>query len=224
MMRVALLALSLFAMVSAGKRSLCVDLAKPEAVDLLRALAAKVDVVVENFGPGVLDKRGLGYERLREQNPGLIMASVSAFGRSGPLAGKIGFDLMAQAFSGLCHMTGEPNGPPQFVHMGIADVASGVHAFGAVAAALFHKSRTGRGQAIDVALVDSLYHMHEVNVQVFVNGGGAYVASIADRRAGSRYWSSTGNGPRWSRRSAGQSSPPTRASRAMRYAARTAPS
>jgi crotonobetainyl-CoA:carnitine CoA-transferase CaiB-like acyl-CoA transferase len=166
-----------------GKRSLCVDLAKPEAVDLLRALAAKVDVVVENFGPGVLDKRGLGYQRLREQNPGLIMASVSAFGRSGPLAGKIGFDLMAQAFSGLCHMTGEPNGPPQFVHMGIADVASGVHAFGAVAAALFHKSRTGRGQAIDVALVDSLYHMHEVNVQVFVNGGGAYVPM----RAGSQH-------------------------------------
>ena len=68
-------------------------------MELLGALAAKVDVVVENFGPGVLDKRGLGYAKLREKNPGLIMASVSAFGRSGPLAGKIGFDLMAQGFS-----------------------------------------------------------------------------------------------------------------------------
>jgi crotonobetainyl-CoA:carnitine CoA-transferase CaiB-like acyl-CoA transferase len=158
-----------------GKKSLCLDLAKPEALELLRALAAKVDVVVENFGPGVLDKRGLGYAELRKLNSGLVMASVSAFGRTGPLAGKVGFDLMAQAFSGICHMTGDPAGPPQFVHAGIADVVTGVHAFGAIAAALFHRDRTGRGQAIDVALVDSLYHAHEANVQVFVQSGGSYV-------------------------------------------------
>jgi crotonobetainyl-CoA:carnitine CoA-transferase CaiB-like acyl-CoA transferase len=158
-----------------GKKSLCLDLAKPEALELLRALVAKVDVVVENFGPGVLDKRGLGYAELRKLNSGLVMASVSAFGRTGPLAGKVGFDLMAQAFSGICHMTGDPAGPPQFVHAGIADVVTGVHAFGAIAAALFHRDRTGRGQAIDVALVDSLYHAHEANVQVFVQSGGSYV-------------------------------------------------
>jgi len=158
-----------------GKRSFCVDLSKQEAVALLRALAAKADVVVENFGPGVLDKRGLGYADLRSSHPELIMASISAFGRSGPLAGKVGFDLMAQAFSGICHMTGDPAGPPQFVHAGIADVVAGVHAFGAIAAALFHRSRTGRGQAIDIALVDSLYHAHELNVQAFANSGGAYV-------------------------------------------------
>jgi crotonobetainyl-CoA:carnitine CoA-transferase CaiB-like acyl-CoA transferase len=158
-----------------GKKSLCLDLAKPEALELLRALVAKVDVVVENFGPGVLDKRGLGYAELRNINSRLVMASVSAFGRTGPLAGKVGFDLMAQAFSGICHMTGDPAGPPQFVHAGIADVVTGVHAFGAIAAALFHRDRTGRGQSIDVALVDSLYHAHEANVQVFVQSGGAYV-------------------------------------------------
>lgn len=158
-----------------GKRSLCVDLSKPETVELLRALAAKVDVVVENYGPGVLEKRGLGYADLSKESPALIMASISAFGRTGPLAGKVGFDLMAQAFSGLSHMTGDPSGPPQFVHMGIADVSSGVHAFGAVAAALFHRSRTGRGQWIDVAMVDALYHCHELNVQAYANSGGAYV-------------------------------------------------
>ncbi|MGH7803810.1 MAG: CaiB/BaiF CoA transferase family protein, partial [Candidatus Binatia bacterium] len=163
--------------------SLCLDLAKPEAIELLRALAAKVDVVVENFGPGVLEKRGLGYEDLRGVNPEVIFASISAFGRRGPLAGKVGFDLVAQAFSGLAHMTGDPAGPPQFVHMGIADVTSGVHAFGAVSAALFHKLRTGKGQAIDVAMVDCLYHAHEVNVQVHVNSGGAYVPM----RAGSQH-------------------------------------
>jgi crotonobetainyl-CoA:carnitine CoA-transferase CaiB-like acyl-CoA transferase len=157
-----------------GKRSLCVDLAKEEAVSLLRALAAKVDVVVENFGPGVLEKRDLGYAQLSSSHPELIMASISAFGRTGPLAGKVGFDLMAQAFSGICHMTGDPAGPPQFVHAGIADVVAGVHAFGAIAAALFHRGRTGRGQAIDIALVDSLYHAHELNVQAFANSGGEY--------------------------------------------------
>jgi CoA:oxalate CoA-transferase len=158
-----------------GKKSLCLDLAKAEALELLRKLATKVDVVVENFGPGVLEKRGLGYGDLKKLNPAIIMASVSSFGKSGPLAGKVGFDLMGQAFSGISHMTGFADGPPLFVHAGIADVSSGVHAFGAIAAALFHKSRTGRGQAIDVSLVDSLYHMHEVNVQVYANGGGAYV-------------------------------------------------
>ncbi|MBI2963046.1 MAG: CoA transferase [Deltaproteobacteria bacterium] len=158
-----------------GKQSLCVDLSNAEAAELLRALAAKVDVVVENYGPGVLEKRGLAYADLSKQKPALIMASISAFGRTGPLAGKVGFDLMAQAFSGLSHMTGDPQGPPQFVHMGIADVSSGVHAFGAIAAALFHRQRTGRGQWIDVAMVDALYHCHELNVQAYANSGGAYV-------------------------------------------------
>lgn len=158
-----------------GKKSFCVDLGKPEGLELLRSLAAKVDVVVENYGPGVLEKRGLGYADLRKLNPSVVMASVSAFGKTGPLAGKVGFDLVAQAFSGLAHMTGDPNGPPQFVHMGIADVVSGVHAFGAISAALFHRLRTGRGQYIDIAMVDALYHAHEVNVQVHANSGGAYV-------------------------------------------------
>jgi crotonobetainyl-CoA:carnitine CoA-transferase CaiB-like acyl-CoA transferase len=166
-----------------GKRSLCVDLSKAEGIELVRALAAKVDVVVENYGPGVLEKRGLDYSSLREGNPGLVMASVSAFGRSGPLASKVGFDLMAQALSGLCHMTGDPNGPPQFVQMGVADVACGVHAFGAIAVALLYRARTGRGQYIDISLVDSLYHMHELNVQAFANSGGAYVPL----RAGSQH-------------------------------------
>jgi CoA:oxalate CoA-transferase len=166
-----------------GKKSLCIDLSKPEAAELLRSLGAKVDVIVENYGPGVLEKRGLAYEDFRRVNPGVVMASVSAFGRTGPLAGKVGFDLVAQAFCGLAHMTGSADGPPQFVHMGVADVVSGVHAFGAISAALFHKLRTGRGQYIDIAMVDSLYHAHEVNVQAYANSGGAYVP----KRAGSQH-------------------------------------
>ena len=158
-----------------GKRSLCVDFGRPETLELLRRLAAKADVVVENYGPGVLEKRGLDYPALRALNPRLVMASLSAYGRTGPLAEKVGFDLMAQAFSGLMHMTGDPAGPPSWVGLGIGDVGSGVHAFGAIAVALFHRERTGVGQHIDVSMVDALYHMHEGNVQACANSDGAIV-------------------------------------------------
>ena len=98
-----------------GKRSLCLDFAKPQALDLLRSLIPTVDVVVENYGPGMLEKRGLDYAALKKIQPTIIMASISAFGRHSPLAHRVGYDLIAQAFSGIMHMTGEPSGPPQFV-------------------------------------------------------------------------------------------------------------
>jgi len=156
-----------------GKKSVCIDFAKPEATRLLADLAAGADVVVENYGPGVLEKRGLDYGSLAKRNPRLIMASISAFGRTGPLSHKVGFDLIAQAFSGLMSMTGEPDRPPMWVGLAIADVQSGVHAFGAIGYALFHRERTGKGQYIDVSMVDALYHCHEGNVQFFANSGGA---------------------------------------------------
>ena len=156
-----------------GKKSLCVDFQKPEAAGLLVELAAKADVVVENYGPGVLEKRGISYESLSKRNPKLVMASISAFGRTGPLSHKVGFDLIAQAFSGLMSMTGAPDGPPMWVGAGIGDVQSGVHAFAAIGYALFHRERTGRGQHIDVSMIDALYHCHEGNVQAYANSGGA---------------------------------------------------
>lgn len=158
-----------------GKKSLCLDFGKSESIDLLRSLAKTVDVVVENYGPGVMEKRGLDYESLKKINPKLIMASISAFGRKGPLSHRVGYDLIAQAFSGIMHMTGEPDGPPQFVGLGIADVGSGVHAFAALGYALYYREKTGVGQHIDLAMVDALYHMHEVNVQVHALSGGQYV-------------------------------------------------
>lgn len=158
-----------------GKKSLCLDFGKPESLDLLRSLAKTVDIVVENYGPGVMEKRGLDYESLKQLNPKLIMASISAFGRKGPLSHRVGYDLIAQAFSGIMHMTGEPDGPPQFVGLGIADVGSGVHAFAALGYALYYREKTGVGQHIDLSMVDALYHMHEVNVQVHALSGGQYV-------------------------------------------------
>ncbi len=166
-----------------GKQSLCLDFSKPESIALLRDLAKKADVVVENYGPGVMEKRGLDYASLSKLNPRVIMASISAFGRTGPLSHKVGYDFIAQAFSGLMHMTGDPNGPPMFVGMGIGDQSSGVHAFSAIGFALFHRERTGVGQYIDIAMVDSLYHMHEVNIQVWATTKGEYVP----KRMGSQH-------------------------------------
>jgi crotonobetainyl-CoA:carnitine CoA-transferase CaiB-like acyl-CoA transferase len=158
-----------------GKKSLCLDFGKPRAIELLRSLVAKVDVVVENYGPGVLERRRLDYASLCEINPRIIMASISAFGRTGPLSHKVGYDFIAQAFSGVMHMTGFPDGPPVFVGMAIADVGSGVHAFGAIGYALYHRERTGVGQHVDISMVDALYHMHEVNVQAYTTTDGQYV-------------------------------------------------
>jgi len=158
-----------------GKKSLCLDFDKPESMALLRSLVTTVDVVVENYGPGVMEKRGFDYESLKKINPRIIMVSISAFGRRGPLSHKVGYDLIAQAFSGVMHMTGNPDGPPQFVGLGIADNTSGVHGFAALGYALYYREKTGVGQHIDLAMVDSLYHMHEINVQAYSASGGQFV-------------------------------------------------
>jgi crotonobetainyl-CoA:carnitine CoA-transferase CaiB-like acyl-CoA transferase len=149
-----------------GKKSLCVDWDTPEGLQLIKELVSHVDVVTENTGtPEILGKRGLDYESLRELNPSLIMASVSAFGRDSVYSHKTGYDFIAQAFSGLMHMTGDPDGPPQFVGSAIADTGSAVHAFAALGYALFHRERTGRGQHIDISMVDCMFHMHEGHLE-----------------------------------------------------------
>jgi len=158
-----------------GKKSLCLDLQKPESIEILRSLVAKVDIVVENFGPGVMKKKGFDYDSLKQINPRIIMASISAFGRTGPLAHKTGYDFIAQAFSGIMHMNGMPDGPPMFVGVPLADVGSGVHAFAAIGYALYHRERTGIGQYIDIAMVDAMYHAHDFNVQVYTTSGGELV-------------------------------------------------
>ena len=157
-----------------GKKSLCVDFSKPAGVELIRALIPQVDVVIENYGPGVLEKRGLDYAALQQLNPRLIMCSISAFGRQSPLSHLTGYDYIAQAFSGIMHMTGDPDGPPRFVGVALADGTAGVHAFAALGYALLHRDRTGQGQYIDISMVDALYHMQSVEVQMFAASEGKY--------------------------------------------------
>ena len=147
-----------------GKRSVCLDLNTDDGVAIIKALIPHVDVLVENFSPGVVARKGLGYDDLKAIKPDLIMVSVSGFGQSGPLSERPCFDLVAQAMSGLMHMTGEPDGPPTFAGIGVADTNAGAHAFGAIGHALFHRERTGRGTHLDISMVDALLHFHDMSV------------------------------------------------------------
>lgn len=138
-----------------NKRSVAVDIATPEGQDTLRRLAARADIVVENFKPGGLEKYGLDPATLRAAHPGLVYCSISGFGQTGPNRDKPGYDLMAQGFGGIMSITGEPDGAPTKVGVGIADVMCGMYATIGILSALRHRDRTGEGQHVEVALVDT---------------------------------------------------------------------
>ncbi len=147
-----------------GKRSICVDLGRPEGIAVIKDLIPHVDVVVENYSAGVMARRGLAYDDLAAVNPAIIMASVTGFGQEGPLSHKTAFDFIAQAYSGLMHVTGDPDGPPTFTGNAVGDVNAGVHAFAGLGYALYQRDRTGRGCHLDVSMVDALFHMQELAV------------------------------------------------------------
>jgi CoA:oxalate CoA-transferase len=120
-------------------------------------LVAAVDVMVENFAPGVIARHGLGYETVRALNPRLVMRSISLCGQAGPSSYKPGFDHIGASLAGVLDMTGEADGPPLLNTMGIGDISTGVHGLSAVLAALLHRERTGKGQWVDVSLVDTCH-------------------------------------------------------------------
>jgi crotonobetainyl-CoA:carnitine CoA-transferase CaiB-like acyl-CoA transferase len=142
--------------VNAGKRSITLDLKKPEAIAAIKRLVATSDVVMENFRPGVMDKLGIGYESLRAINPKLIYCAVSGFGQVGPERATAAFDGMIQAMSGLMSITGFPANGPTRVGFAGADVMSGATAAFGVASALFQRTHTGKGQLVDVAMIDAV--------------------------------------------------------------------
>ncbi|MCH9674943.1 MAG: CoA transferase [Gammaproteobacteria bacterium] len=159
---------AMFAFASAGKKSLCVDIKTEEGAAIAKALAEKVDIVVENFAPGVMKRLGLDYETLAPANPKLIMASCSGFGQFGPLSDKTSFDIIGQAMSGVMDMTGDPNGPPQYVGNYIGDPNTGIHAALGICAALFNRSTTGGGVQIDISQMEALLWLDMVNVPQYV--------------------------------------------------------
>ncbi len=149
-----------------SKRSLAIDLRKPRALEIIRAIVPKIDVVVENFAPGVIARMGFGYDALRALNPGIIMCSVSVAGQTGPLSYKPGYDYLGASLAGIIDQIGETDHTPVVPPMAIGDVSTGVSAAMAVGFALLHRERTGEGQCIDASLIDTYFHMHELTVPV----------------------------------------------------------
>jgi crotonobetainyl-CoA:carnitine CoA-transferase CaiB-like acyl-CoA transferase len=147
-----------FLSVNRGKRSIELDLSQPSGRDVVRALAATADIVVENYKVGALARYGLAYEDLKSVNPRLIYASITGFGQTGPRRGQAAYDFMIQAMGGLMSVTGErddrPGGGPQKVGVPIVDIMTGMYSAVAVLAALARRDRTGQGDCIDIAMLD----------------------------------------------------------------------
>jgi crotonobetainyl-CoA:carnitine CoA-transferase CaiB-like acyl-CoA transferase len=144
-----------FLAVNGNKRSITLDLRRPEAVEVVKRLVATADVVWENFRPGVMDKLGLGYDTLSALNPQLIYCAVSGFGHTGPEKTTAAFDGKLQAMSGIMSITGEPAGGPMRAGIAICDTIGGITAALAVSSALYQRTHTGRGQFVDVAMLDA---------------------------------------------------------------------
>lgn len=161
---------ALFQLVNRNKLGLMLDLKIPDDQRRARALAAKADVVVENFRPGVAARLGLGYEDLARENPSLIYASISGFGQKGAKADLPAFDLVAQAMSGLMAMTGNADGPPTKVGDSFGDLAAGLFASWSILAALVERQRTGQGRHLDIAMVDSLVALLPTAMAQFMFG------------------------------------------------------
>ena len=138
-----------------NKRGMTLDLRHPRAQQIVRDLAAKADIVVENFRPGTMEKMGCAYDVLSQVNPRLVMVRISGFGQDGPLAAKPCFDVIGQAMSGLMEITGQPDGPPTMVGTFIVDYVSALYATIGALGAIRAREVTGRGQVVDVALLDS---------------------------------------------------------------------
>lgn len=170
-----------FLSVNRNKRSLAVDLKSPEGLAAVRRLALKADVLVENFRPGTAARLGLGYEELSKQNPGLVYASISGYGQTGPDAQRPGYDAIAQARSGIMSVTGEADGPPVRVGVSSADLVAGMWATIGVLAALHERNRTGLGQWVDISLLDG-----SVSWLTYVSSG-YFASGEIPRRYGSAH-------------------------------------
>jgi crotonobetainyl-CoA:carnitine CoA-transferase CaiB-like acyl-CoA transferase len=153
-----------------NKRSLTIDIATEEGQALAKRLVAECDIFVENFKVGGLKRYGLDYESIKQVKPDIIYCSITGFGQTGPYAPRAGYDYLAQGMGGLMSLTGEPEGEPIKVGVGIADVMCGMYAVAAILSALHHRHRTGEGQHIDLALLDT-------QVAWLVNEGLNYLTS-----------------------------------------------
>jgi crotonobetainyl-CoA:carnitine CoA-transferase CaiB-like acyl-CoA transferase len=168
-----------------NKRSVTLDLKDPADLDLARRLCARADVVVESFRPGTIDRLGLGYDAVRQDNPGVVHCSISAFGAGEQAAKLPGYDLLLQAMSGLMSVTGEPDGRPLKVGAALIDMICGLYAANGILAAMRARERTGRGQRVEVSLMDSAL------AALLNQGSGFVMAGAVPGRMGNRHPSIT---------------------------------
>lgn len=170
-----------FMFLNRGKKSIEMDLKNPADIEMILDMVRDADVIVENFRPGVMKKLGLDYNSLKDINKGLVYCSISGFGQYGPYTERPAYDLVAQAMGGMASITGHPETPPTRSGSSLGDMGSALYAAYGVMTALFHRERTGYGQAVDVAMVDSIYSLLEHNVMRYTSEG------ITPERIGSRH-------------------------------------
>ena len=170
-----------------NKKLISLDLHREEGREIVRALAAKCDVLVENFKPGTLEKWGLGWEVLSHLNPGLVMVRISGFGQDGPYSRRPGYGVVCEAVSGLRHLTGDPDRPPSRVGVSMTDYIAGLHGAYGVVMALMARARTGRGQVIDAALYECAFNFMEAWIPSYDKLG------FVPNRTGARLIGSTPN-------------------------------
>ncbi|SIQ37681.1 CoA:oxalate CoA-transferase [Paracoccus thiocyanatus] len=176
---------ALFTLNNRGKQSLVLDLKDPGDLALARAIAARVDVVVENFRPGVAARLGLGAEALRAENPRLVYCSISGFGQQGPFRDLPAYDLVVQAMSGLMAGTGEEGGAPLKTGESMADLIAGLFGSWAIMAALVNRNASGQGATLDVAMYDALFSMLTTSHALHLYAG------VLPQRVGNRHPLST---------------------------------
>lgn len=164
-----------------NKKGMTINLKSPKGKALFLEMVKKADVVIENYRPGVMEKLGLGYEDLEKVNPGIVYVAVSGFGHTGPYSNRPGYDIIAQAMSGLMSTTGWPDSGPTRSGTAIGDVLGGMSATIGLLAAIYHKLQTGEGQKVDIALVDSTVAALEIINMIYLSQG------RLPQRIGNRY-------------------------------------
>jgi formyl-CoA transferase len=173
-----------FRFLNSGKRTVRLDLKSSAGQEVLRDLARNADVVVQNLSPGAMDRFGLGYEQLSEVNPRLIMASGTGFGSFGPYAGEPAMDLTIQARTAIMSTTGFEDGPPVRTGPSVVDFMAGTHLVAGVLAALYQRTRTGRGQHVEVSLQDAIIPSLTSNIAGLINSEGASPERTGNRHGG----------------------------------------
>jgi formyl-CoA transferase/CoA:oxalate CoA-transferase len=170
-----------FLSINRNKESLTLDLKNPEAPEIMDRLLHRADVLVENFRPGTMDRLSLGYRTLAAKYPRLIYCSISGFGQTGPRRSQAGYDAVVQAEGGLMSITGDPEGPPFRLGVAIADIVSGMFAAQGIAMALLARERTGRGQLVDVGMLDA------TSALLTYQAGICFATGAPPRRLGNRH-------------------------------------